>query len=634
LSIPKNISNSKRNLERLGANPFKDIQNALKNLTESGGFAKLSNDIDGFVSSLKAVDTTLEEVKNTLGATISDFEAYSAGIGRAQAYQEDYNKAVLKAIQNQNFLEESNKDLNKSFGMSSKGAIKFAHELRKLGKDIKVGSDKLFKYADSLKGITGGFIASSKANANFVNELVKTQTYLQNNLGLSEENAQSFELYAAGIGKSGAEAAGAIDEMSRALEGVTGIDAVQMQKQIIEDISSMGADLQLQYGRVGSNLETATMKARLLGTTMEQLHGTGKGLLEIESSIGAEMEYQQLTGRRLLDNQGKSLTNEYRMATITGDSTKQAELMNQFIESEGETLEKNLFARQKAAQLMGTDEATLAKMIQKRKLAVKLGAEEIMNMSADEAKTEIERLRKDAKGDEDKLKDIDDLIKMSDTRTTAETANDLLEQIRDRISVSGVTAVGVETAQQGVVSARLDVLNENSPLIKFATDASKTFANKEFIQGIGSLGIAADRITAVSTPLKQLADTKIPILSKKLTTVANSIGTLTSVIKDPYTSTVLTTDNKAAGGYISGPGTGTSDSIPARLSDGEYVINAASTRRNRALLDKINNTPIKMAGGGVAMSTARMENLLSSILTAIRGNGIMGETSLNNRKRV
>jgi len=33
---------------------------------------------------------------------------------------------------------------------------------------------------------------------------------------------------------------------------------------------------------------------------------------------------------------------------------------------------------------------------------------------------------------------------------------------------------------------------------------------------------------------------------------------------------------KAAGGYISGPGTKTSDSIPARLSDGEYVIRAAA----------------------------------------------------------
>lgn len=35
---------------------------------------------------------------------------------------------------------------------------------------------------------------------------------------------------------------------------------------------------------------------------------------------------------------------------------------------------------------------------------------------------------------------------------------------------------------------------------------------------------------------------------------------------------------KATGGYISGPGTGTSDSIPARLSNGEYVINAAATK--------------------------------------------------------
>ena len=33
---------------------------------------------------------------------------------------------------------------------------------------------------------------------------------------------------------------------------------------------------------------------------------------------------------------------------------------------------------------------------------------------------------------------------------------------------------------------------------------------------------------------------------------------------------------KATGGYISGPGTSTSDSIPAMLSNGEYVLNASS----------------------------------------------------------
>jgi hypothetical protein len=49
----------------------------------------------------------------------------------------------------------------------------------------------------------------------------------------------------------------------------------------------------------------------------------------------------------------------------------------------------------------------------------------------------------------------------------------------------------------------------------------------------------------------------------------------------------------AAGGYVTGPGTGTSDSIPARLSAGEYVVRAHAVRRvGVAFLDAIN--------GGVA----------------------------------
>ncbi len=45
----------------------------------------------------------------------------------------------------------------------------------------------------------------------------------------------------------------------------------------------------------------------------------------------------------------------------------------------------------------------------------------------------------------------------------------------------------------------------------------------------------------------------------------------------------------AQGGYVSGAGTSTSDSIPAMLSNGEFVVNAASTRSNLPLLSAINN---------------------------------------------
>ncbi|ORL69662.1 hypothetical protein B7H19_09205 [Pseudomonas putida] len=55
----------------------------------------------------------------------------------------------------------------------------------------------------------------------------------------------------------------------------------------------------------------------------------------------------------------------------------------------------------------------------------------------------------------------------------------------------------------------------------------------------------------------------------------------------------------ATGGYVSGAGTGTSDSIMARLSDGEFVVNAAATKRNRALLEAINsNERVSVASGG------------------------------------
>ncbi|NLS04618.1 hypothetical protein HGP14_14765 [Rhizobium sp. P32RR-XVIII] len=60
----------------------------------------------------------------------------------------------------------------------------------------------------------------------------------------------------------------------------------------------------------------------------------------------------------------------------------------------------------------------------------------------------------------------------------------------------------------------------------------------------------------------------------------------------------------AGGGDVRGPGTSTSDSIPAMLSDGEFVVNAAATKRHRAALEAINSgrAPAFLAKGGIAGS--------------------------------
>jgi gas vesicle protein len=56
----------------------------------------------------------------------------------------------------------------------------------------------------------------------------------------------------------------------------------------------------------------------------------------------------------------------------------------------------------------------------------------------------------------------------------------------------------------------------------------------------------------------------------------------------------------ATGGMVSGPGTGTSDSIPTLLSNGEFVINAEQTAKHHSLLKAINSGSIlKRAAGGI-----------------------------------
>lgn len=67
----------------------------------------------------------------------------------------------------------------------------------------------------------------------------------------------------------------------------------------------------------------------------------------------------------------------------------------------------------------------------------------------------------------------------------------------------------------------------------------------------------------------------------------------------------------ASGGFVSGPGTATSDSIPALLSNGEYVLNAAAVRRlGVARLNGLNNGR-GYADGGLVVSGYTAGNCIS-----------------------
>ena len=85
----------------------------------------------------------------------------------------------------------------------------------------------------------------------------------------------------------------------------------------------------------------------------------------------------------------------------------------------------------------------------------------------------------------------------------------------------------------------------------------------------------------------------------------------------------------ATGGYVSGPGTGTSDSIMALLSNGEYVVNAKATKMARPLLEAINAGKLpKFATGGIVGGGITSANVSTLPNNAI--DSTVGQTSVFN----
>jgi hypothetical protein len=72
----------------------------------------------------------------------------------------------------------------------------------------------------------------------------------------------------------------------------------------------------------------------------------------------------------------------------------------------------------------------------------------------------------------------------------------------------------------------------------------------------------------------------------------------------------------AGGGFVSGAGTARSDSIPAMLSNGEYVINARATAQNRTLLDAINSNSSVKTGPTINMTVNPSVGMDEKVLAA------------------
>lgn len=100
------------------------------------------------------------------------------------------------------------------------------------------------------------------------------------------------------------------------------------------------------------------------------------------------------------------------------------------------------------------------------------------------------------------------------------------------------------------------------------------------------LNILGGHLDQLKKPAVVPIDANISAFLDKVGIVTQQKGAIAGAIFAATTNP--TAPGHAGGGPIAGPGTGTSDSILLPVSNGEYVVNAQSTAKNRALLEYIN----------------------------------------------
>lgn len=279
-----------------------------------------------------------------------------------------------------------------------------------------------------------------------------------------------------------------------------------------------------------------------------------------------DLKLEQLQVQREAELAGKEMTEEMKAAIEAKYRKQQQDLTDQF----------NAEVRQKQQEEM--------------RMRMENEIMELQNSGA----SELEILQEQA----EQKKEIYESILRDNYETDLEYNNAKLQAQQDYLDAKQELSdkeVEVEQKKQeamaqitGAIGDLLELAGENN---RSAAIAAKTLAIAEVAI---SQGVAIANAVRAATQGSKTWWEVIAGIAAAVAAVVSTIATATKSIKSA---------KFASGGLVTGPGTGTSDSIPARLSNGESVMTARATEMFAPILSSFN-----VMGGGVPINVTQASN--------------------------
>lgn len=306
-------------------------------------------------------------------------------------------------------------------------------------------------------------------------------------------------------------------------------------------------------------------------------------IVEATRQIRAE---EEAASKARIKNTEKELTKVAEAAGVTGDTLGKAlDLRKREVEARLKLIEKGTVEefRLKQEQLRIQMETDL------RRLESEEGTDELIRLRREQFTADMTAL--EAKYDADMQAHADALLESTLANIKAEQdarAKALEEQ---RAQEAEKQRLAEETAH-----AFSQVAGSIAGLLKTFAEENKELAQLSKVIALAQIAIETGVATAkgISSAMSVPYPANIAAIASTIATVLGGMASAISTVKSA---------KFASGGYVSGPGTATSDSIPARLSNGESVMNAKSTAMFGPLLSALNQ-----AGGGVAFNPAASGN--------------------------
>jgi hypothetical protein len=519
--------------------------NRYKAITE---FEKFKLELEADAKAIgQSLDGLAGEIQNKFTAIFQSLTDESLslqlGIGKLANVFDETTKSATALVQQATWLEQRNKNLNKSFRINSAEAAKLGQSYDKIATSLQTGGEQVRKYAQNVDKMLPGMAKMITSNEKFRNQLFMTNALLTDHLQLTEEQASGYQMYAAGVGQSSLDMLGATQQFTEQLEKATGLSG--QFAATIEGVSNLTADIQMQYRKMPGNLEMAVIKAKVLGMTFDKIEAAATKMLDIESSVNDELNYQLISGKRLVDQDGESITQKLRMAKLTGDANAQTEAMNELLETQSDVLDSNNFyAKEQLAQLTGFSQAELMRAHQTKKL---IGAgfdkdkiDDILKMKPEDFAETAKTMNKDQTA-------LFEKIRAAETqKTTDQLANDFYQRERTegiRV-IAGDQFAAITKSAEAILGA--SKTGGTGTFVQASADMAKTGFNKPMVDMLGTTQLMGGAANIVTKQLSTLGET-IPLVGGKIKEFGNKITAVTNKIfgSTPTATTGVTSVNDA-----------------------------------------------------------------------------------------